>query len=143
MFHSYVRYLKRSLYADKYDIVRPYHKVIDLLIKLAGLAFSFIGAYLIYTASFCYFKLHYIEVSPTCQMIFTQININGFLASRDVVEVLVMRWLWGAGNLLIALFASQVLIVRHLNETLPDHIYLRCFADEEHKRKRLSIDDTL
>lgn len=141
MIRSYVRYLKRSLYTDKYDIARPYHIVIDLVIKLFGLGFAFAGAYLLYTSSYCYFQLHYIAISPVCEMLYGQINSSGFLEGRDIVEVLTMRWLWGAGNILIALFISSVLVVRHLSKTLPDHLYLRCFAPEEHKRKRLNLEE--
>jgi hypothetical protein len=54
-------------------------------------------------------------------------------------DVLLMQWLLGAGYLLVAIFISQILVVRHLNETLPDHIYLRCFATEEERRRRLPI----
>lgn len=134
MIRRYIQFLKRSLYAFDDDIAQPYHKIIDLLIKLTSLAIASVGAYLMFTASSCYFSLSTDILSSSCTAIFEVMELG-----RDhptLFQVTLMRFLSGAGALLVALFMSQVLVVRHLNETLPDHIYLRCFATKEEKQSR-------
>lgn len=134
MIGRYFQFLKRSLHAFDDDIARPYHKIIDLLIKLSSLAIAVVGAYFMVTASSCYFSLSTDMPSASCSAIFEAMELG-----RDhptLFEVTLVRFLSGIGALLVALFMSQVLVVRHLNETLPDHIYLRCFASEEEKKSR-------
>lgn len=136
MIGRYYQFLKRSLHTFDDDIARPYHKVIDLVIKLTSLSIAAVGGYLLVTASSCYFSLG-TETLPTyCASLFDAVTFGR--DHQTLFQVALMRSLSGIGALLIALFMSQVLVVRHLNETLPDHIYLRCFSTKEEKKARSS-----
>lgn len=134
MIQRYIQFLKRSLHTFDDDIAQPYHKIIDLLIKLTSLAIASVGAYLMFTASSCYFSFSTDMLPVSCTPL-----VEAMEFGRDyptLFQVTLIRFLSGIGALLVALFMSQVLVVRHLNETLPDHIYLRCFATQEEKKAR-------
>jgi len=128
------------MYTHRHDISQPYHKVIDLLFKLVSLSFGISGLYLLFSAASCYFSHIGLQPSPFCESIIGQLQPDSSVSFEQLIfQNLLMRWLWGAGNMSVAIFISLILVVRHLNETLPDHIYLRCFASEEEKKKRLPL----
>jgi hypothetical protein len=121
------------------DIVQPYHKIIDLGFKLTGLWFGVVGGLGLVVVPQCY--IDYSGGATTsflCEYYVGQDIVYPAILTPDQVDrIFFMAWFENAGYLLIALFMSSILIVRHINETLPDHIYLRCFASEEEKAKRL------
>lgn len=137
MMQRYLKFIKRSLHTHEHDIVQPYHKIIDLCFKVVSLGFAFAGAYLLVTTPLCIFSPS-IAQKYCASLSADASNAPLFTAGADYGYFL-MRWLTGAGYMLITIFLSQVLVVRYLGETLPDHIYLRCFATEEEKAKRLPI----
>lgn len=135
---QYFRFLARSAETLEHDISQPYHKVIDLILKLVSLGLAAWGAYLLFTSTSCYFSPSNVPTIPVyCAPVLEALEFGR--GHPTLFQVTLMQWLEGAGALLVALFISQVLVVRHLNETLPDHIYLRCFATEEEKQRRLPI----
>lgn len=136
LFQEYKKFLKRSIHTFPEDIVQPYHKIIDLVLKVTGLFFATTGACLILSSVHCYSM----GATDFCASILTTTMTQAAPVSETTLDPLLMRWLWGAGHILIALFVSSVLIVRHLNETLPDHIYLRCFASSEERERRLPLE---
>lgn len=134
---DYYQFLKRSCHTLEHDITQPYHKYTDLLFKLAGLVFGISGTYLLVTSISCYFVPEGPTIPAYCAPVFE--SMKTMREDASLFQVTLMRFLLGGGYMLVALFISLILVVRHLNETLPDHIYLRCFATEEEKRKRLPV----
>lgn len=143
MIKPYLNFLKRSLHSHPHDMVRPYHKVADLGFKIGSLVLAIIGCVYLVATPACYLATMEGERSTTCIFIIENYvqNITEPLSGMPTVEFFVAYWLTGLGYMVIAIFVSQVLLVRLLNETLPDHIYLRCFATLEEKKKRLNIKD--
>lgn len=142
MLQKYLNFLHRSIHTFPDDITQPYHKVIDLLFKLFSLWLAFVGAFYIIFTPHCYFDFVAGMASDSLSCSYTlgeKISSPGILDPGLVGELFLMQWLLGVGYFLIAIFISQILVVRHLNETLPDHIYLRCFSTAEEKKKRLLI----
>lgn len=140
MFQKYIAFIKRSLYTHKHDIAQPYHKVIDLVIKLVSLGFAIVGLFYVIGAPSCYLSLLNGEQSPLCGYFTYATMVPPYsLHEPLIMKVLAAKWFVGIGYTLAGMFLSQVLIVRHLNETLPDQIYLRCFSDEDQKKKKLPM----
>lgn len=136
----FLTFLRRSLYTHRHDISQPYHKIIDLLIKLVSLYFAIVGGLLLVTVPYCYGTGTVLNDGALCtQLYLDSARAHAFFLEGRIDEYFLMKWVTGLGYMVITLFLSQVLVVRHLNETLPDHIYLRCFASEEEKSKRLPM----
>ena len=138
----YLNFLQRSKQTLPDDITQPYHKVIDFLFKIFSLWAALVGAFYIIFTPHCYFAFIAGEASESLSCTYTlgeKISSPVILEPGLAGELFLMQWLLGVGYFLIAIFVSQILVVRHLNETLPDHIYLRCFATAEEKKKRLPI----
>ncbi len=142
MLRQYLSFLKRSLYTHKHDIAQPYHKVIDLIIKLISLGFAIFGLFYVVGAPYCYLSSVSGEIGKMCVYFIHEIHTPLYIMSEvATIKILVAKWMIGIGYLLSAIFLSQVLVVRHLNETLPDQIYLRCFSSEDEKQQRLPLKD--
>lgn len=136
MITRYVAFLKRSIHTFPHDIAQPYHKVVDLILKVTSISLGTYGGLKIFFAGYCYHSQiqKLVDETTKINIIFQEASYNHYFYAT-IIDMLV-----GFGALAVAVLIGIIIIVRHLNETLPDHIYLRCFSTLEEKRQRLPVD---
>lgn len=115
LFLGYKNFMRKSIFSSPDDIERPYHKIVNLVLKILGVAFILFGLWLIYIAGG-----YFIE--------FKNVNIADKTAQDNILLALI-----GIGSILIGIFISLVLILRYVAFTLPDRIYTRQYVSNEKK----------
>lgn len=121
-------FLRRSFFSSQGDIERPYHKIINLLLKTIGIGFMLLGLWFFYSAAEKYFTEYYSFIIQEKE-ISVQVKENLFEEINSIS-------LLGITSLLLGLCVSSVLVLRYVAFTLPDRIYFRNYASREEKKAR-------
>lgn len=140
-------FFKRSIYSSPDDIEKPYHKVVNLLLKLLSIAFVVLGLWLNLVATDIYYKEAMSSKSSqslskqTGQMATDNKSSAPSLTGQPAQQTednleteqtynrIVSLNMFGIGFILVGIFIALVLLVRYIAFTLPDRIYLRCYAN--------------
>lgn len=124
LFLGYKTFLRKSIFSSPDDIERPYHKIINLALKILGIGFAAVGVWLLYKSVL----LYVVEIKNSSAVVILEQN-------QSLNQVIALSLL-GIGSVLIGIFISLVLLLRYISFTLPDRIYLRQSAFKENEQKR-------
>lgn len=127
------------------DLEQPFVKKADLVLKFFGIAFALSGIWLIFSSVASYFQ----EVKALYSNLYPAfIAGSNPAASVDQLRLLYemqrdqllihvfYKLILGLAFVVTSFVFNAVLMAEYISFTLPDKIYLRCFATKEEKEKK-------
>ncbi len=113
---SYWKFLQKSVFSSLDDIQRPYHKIVNLILKIVSLAFIVGGLWLNLMAMDAY--VTNVAGIPGMEIINLTENVNS-------LDQIIAISLFGISFILVGSSIGLVLLLRYIAFALPDRIFLR------------------